>query len=321
MNSNHKKYSATDFGKVAVLMGGGSAEREISLESGNAVVAALQRQGIDAHAVDADSHVLTGLVEDNYDRVFVVLHGRGGEDGVIQGGLETIKIPYTGSGVLGSALAMDKSRSKALWLQAGLPTPGYIELDSQSDWKQVCNTLGLALMVKPVHEGSSFGASKVTSCDNLYDAWQEAYRFDERVLAERWIEGAEYTVSILNEEILPLIRLDTPRVFYDYQAKYEDSATRYICPCGLEPAMEKQLGQLAHEAYKLLDASGWGRIDLLLDDKGHVWLIEVNTVPGMTSHSLVPMAATQAGIGFDELVMRILATSMNHERQNQKVIA
>jgi D-alanine-D-alanine ligase len=240
-------------------MGGGSAEREISLESGNAVMAALQRQGIDAHAVDTDSNVLNRLVEGNYDRVFITLHGRGGEDGVIQGGLKTIEMPFTGSGVLGSALAMDKSRSKALWLQSGLPTPGYIELDSKSDWKQVCNTLGLPLMVKPVHEGSSFGASKVTSCDNLHSAWREAYRFDERVLAECWIEGAEYTVPILNEEVLPLIRLETPRAFYDYKAKYEDSTTQYICPCGLEPAMENQLGQLAFEAYKLLDASGWGR--------------------------------------------------------------
>ena len=321
MNLNLAKYSSVDFGKVAVLMGGSSAEREISLQSGNAVLAALQSQAIDAHAVDADNDVLTKLFEGNYDRVFIALHGRGGEDGVIQGGLETIAMPYTGSGVLGSALAMDKSRSKALWLQAGLPTPGYLELNNLSVWKQICDSLGLPLMVKPIREGSSFGASKVLSCDNLYAAWQEAYRFDKRVMAERWIEGMEYTVPILNEEVLPLIRLETPREFYDYKAKYEDTATQYICPCGLDPEIENQLGQLALDAYKLLDASGWGRVDMLLDEAGHPWLIEVNTVPGMTSHSLVPMAAAQAGISFDELVTRILITSMNDERQKQKVIA
>ncbi len=321
MNLNLTKYSSADFGKVAVLMGGGSAEREISLQSGNAVLAALQRQNINAHAVDADNGVLSKLLEGNYDRVFIALHGRGGEDGVIQGGLETIAMPYTGSGVLGSALAMDKSRSKALWLQAGLPTPSYLELNYLSDWKQACDSLGLPLMVKPIREGSSFGASKVLSCDNLYSAWQEAYRFDKRVMAECWIEGAEYTVPILNEEVLPLIRLETPREFYDYKAKYEDTATQYICPCGLEPEIENQLGQLALDAYKLLDACGWGRVDMLLDETGRPWLVEVNTVPGMTSHSLVPMAAAQAGISFDELVTKILITSMDDEQRKQKAIA
>jgi D-alanine-D-alanine ligase len=321
VNLNPEIYNSTDFGKVAVLMGGSSAEREISLQSGNAVLAALQSQGIDAHEVDADGIVLSKLLEENYDRVFIALHGRGGEDGVIQGGLETIAIPYTGSGVLGSALAMDKSRSKALWLQAGLPTPNYLELNNHSDWKQVCDSLGLPLMVKPIREGSSFGASKVLSSDKLYSAWQEAYRFDRRVMAESWIEGGEYTVPILNEEVLPLIRLETPRVFYDYKAKYEDTATQYICPCGLEPEVENQLGQLALDAYKLLGASGWGRVDMLLDETGDPWLIEVNTVPGMTSHSLVPMAAAQAGISFCELVKEILITSMHDEQQKQKAIA
>jgi D-alanine-D-alanine ligase len=215
---------------------------------------------------------------------------------------------------------MDKSRSKALWMQAGLPTPNYHELNNLSDWKQVCDSLGLPLMVKPIREGSSFGASKVLSSDKLYSAWQEAYRFDRRVMAESWIEGGEYTVPILNEEVLPLIRLETPRVFYDYKAKYEDTATQYICPCGLEPEVENQLGQLALDAYKLLGASGWGRVDMLLDETGDPWLIEVNTVPGMTSHSLVPMAAAQAGISFCELVKEILITSMHDEQQKQKAI-
>ncbi|OGT34279.1 MAG: D-alanine--D-alanine ligase [Gammaproteobacteria bacterium RBG_16_51_14] len=300
-------------------MGGSSAEREISLESGNAVLAALLRRGIDAHAVYADSRVLSRLLEGGFDRAFIALHGRGGEDGVIQGGLETIVMPFTGSGVLGSALAMDKSRSKALWLQAGIPTPEYIEINGQTDLKQVCNKFGLPLMVKPVREGSSFGASKVTSGKDIEDAWLNAYQFDERVMAECWIEGAEYTVPILNDEVLPLIKLETPREFYDYKAKYEDSSTRYICPCGLETEKESELGQIAFAAYKLLDASGWGRVDLLLDKTGRPWVIEVNTVPGMTSHSLVPMAAAKAGINFDELVTRILATSMHHGKHKQRV--
>ena len=319
MNLDNKTFSATDYGKVAVLMGGNSAERDISLESGNAVLAALQRQGINAHSVDVDNRVLIRLLDGNFDRVFIALHGRGGEDGLIQGGLETIAMPYTGSGVLGSALAMDKARSKALWIQAGLPTPDYVELNSESDWEQVCRRLGLPLMVKPVHEGSSFGASKVTTCSDLETAWQKAYRFDESVMAECWIQGKEFTVPILDNEVLPLIQLVTPREFYDYEAKYKDASTQYICPCGLGTEKEIELGKLALEACRLIDAGGWGRVDMLLDQKGDPWLIEVNTVPGMTSHSLVPMSAAYAGISFDELAIRILATSLERTKSEHGV--
>lgn len=318
MNPENKKYGTADYGKVAVLMGGHSAEREISIESGNAVLAALQRQGIDAHSVDVDVRVLSRLLDGNFDRVFIALHGRGGEDGLIQGGLETIAMPYTGSGVLGSALAMDKARCKALWIQAGLPTPDYMELHGHSDWEQVCRRLGLPLMVKPVHEGSSFGASKVTSCRDLETAWQKAYQFDESVMAECWIEGKEYTVPILDNEVLPLIQLVTPREFYDYEAKYKDTSTQYICPCGLGKEKESELGKIALEACRLINADGWGRVDMLLDQEGNPWLIEVNTVPGMTSHSLVPMSAANAGISFDELAIRILATSLKQAKSEQQ---
>ncbi len=223
--------------------------------------------------------------------------------------LDTLELPYTGSGVLGSALAMDKCRSKKIWLSEGLPTPDFIELHEGSNWQSIGKSLGLPLMVKPVREGSSFGASKVTDVDKLEAAWRAAFNYDDKVMAEQWIEGAEYTVPILGDQILPLIKLETPREFYDYQAKYEDESTQYICPCGLEPGKEKMIGELALEAFRSLGASGWGRVDLMLDDDGSPWLIEVNTVPGMTSHSLVPMAAKQAGINFDDLVLRILDTS------------
>ncbi len=310
MSANERKFNIGDYGKVAVMMGGNSAEREISIESGQAVLAALKRKGVDAHAVDVGDGVLSEMSKENYDRVFIALHGRGGEDGTMQGGLDTIELAYTGSDVLGSALAMDKCRSKRIWQSLGLPTPDFIELNENTDWQTVCDSLGLPLMVKPVREGSSFGASKVIQVEQLENAWREAYQYDDQVMAECWIEGAEYTVPILEGEILPLIRLETPREFYDYQAKYEDESTQYICPCRLEGRKEKMLGELALNAFKALGASGWGRVDLLLDSEEQPWLIEVNTVPGMTSHSLVPMAAKQAGINFDELVLRILDNSI-----------
>lgn len=292
------------------MMGGLSAEREISLESGRAVLAALERKGVDAHAIDVQHDVLQKLQKGNFNRVFIALHGRGGEDGVIQGALDTLRLPYTGSNVLGSALAMDKCRSKRLWQSHGLPTPAFMELNEQSDWKKVCDELGLPLMVKPVREGSSLGASKVTRANDLKQAWQVASKFDQRVMAECWIEGTEYTVPILEERVLPLIRLETPREFYDYQAKYIEETTQYICPCGLAAKTEKQLGELALTAFLALGASGWGRIDLMVDKEDRPWLLEANTIPGMTSHSLVPMAAKQAGMAFDDLVVRILNTSM-----------
>ena len=291
-------------------MGGLSAERNISLESGQAVYKALQRKGVDAHAIDVDENVLAVLKGGDYDRIFIALHGRGGEDGSMQGALDILKIPYTGSGVLGSALAMDKCRTKKMWMSCGLPTPPFIELSGGSNWKQVGDELGLPIMVKPVHEGSSLGASKVARRADLEEAWRLASRFDRRVMAERWIEGSEYTVPILGDRILPLIRLETPREFYDYQAKYIDESTRYICPCGLTEKQEEQVGVMSLNAFNSLGASGWGRIDLMLDKKEQPWLIEANTIPGMTSHSLVPMGAKQDGLSFDDLVMEILNTSM-----------
>ncbi len=298
------------FGKVAVLMGGDSAEREISLRSGTAVLAALRRQGVDAHGQDAGPAVLRQLTEGDFARVMILLHGRGGEDGVIQGALERLGLPYTGSGVLGSALGMDKYRSKLLWRGLGLPTPEAVLMTQESDLDSA-QRLGYPLMIKPSHEGSSIGMAKVTNRQELATAWSDARRYDAQVLAERWIVGQEYTAAILDDEDLPLIRLETPRTFYDYEAKYQADSTRYHCPCGLAEAQERSLQLLAQAAFGAVGASGWGRVDLMLDDAGKPWLIEVNTVPGMTDHSLVPMAARQAGIGFDELVVKILSTSLS----------
>ncbi len=299
-----------NFGKVAVMMGGSSAEREISLQSGRAVLDALQRQKIDAHIVDPQKDMMTQLEKGKYDRVFIALHGRGGEDGLMQGMLETLGLPYTGSGVLGSSLAMDKCRSKRIWQSYEIPTPPFVELDEHSDWVDVAKYLGLPLIVKPVREGSSYGASKVKELNEMEDAWRQACEYDERVMAESWIEGDEYTVSILADESLPMIRLETPREFYDYEAKYIAESTQYHCPSGLDVEIENELSKLAVDAFQALDASGWGRVDLMVDANGKPWLIEVNTIPGMTSHSLVPMSAKGAGINFDELTLKILATSL-----------
>ena len=301
---------AMNFGKVAVMMGGSSAEREISLESGQAVFDALQRQKIDAHIVDPHKNTLMQLEKEKFDRVFIALHGRGGEDGLMQGMLETLGLPYTGSGVLSSSLAMDKCRSKQIWQSYEIPTPPFVELDEHSDWDDVVRYLGLPLFVKPVREGSSYGASKVKEASELENAWRQACEYDERVMAESWVEGGEYTVPILADERLPMIRLETPREFYDYEAKYIADTTQYHCPSGLDVEIENELNKLAVDAFQALDASGWGRADLMIDANGKPWLIEVNTVPGMTSHSLVPMSAKQAGISFDELTLRILATSL-----------
>lgn len=298
-----------DFGKVAVLLGGSSAEREVSLETGRAVHAALRRRHVDAHAIDARGDFLFRLVEEGFDRVFIALHGRRGEDGEIQGALQALDIPYTGSGVLGSALAMDKVRTKWIWRAHGITTPPFVEIGEQGELHDVGDSLGFPLMVKPVHEGSSCGATKVKQPDELETAWNRARSLDDRVMAEKWIEGSEYTSSILDSGVLPLIRLETPREFYDYEAKYIENTTRYICPSGLDQEAETAIGKLALRAFDLVGASGWGRVDLIVDADGEPWLFEVNTIPGMTSHSLVPMAAKQAGIDFDELVIRILATS------------
>lgn len=300
-----------DFGKVAVMMGGWSAEREVSLQTGKAVHAALVRRGVNAHLFDTKERSLFQLVEENYDRAFIALHGRGGEDGVIQGALEAIGIPYTGSGVLGSALAMDKIRSKLIWREYGLLTPDFIEIRDKKDLEKVSRDLGLPVMIKPAHEGSSCGATKVSRFSDLEDAWSKANALDPSVLVERWVEGKEYTAAVLEREVLPFIRLETPREFYDYDAKYIADTTQYICPCGLEAEYERQLAGKMMLAFDAIGASGWGRVDFIMDSANKVWLIEINTIPGMTDHSLVPMAAKQAGIDFDTLVMTIMRTSIN----------
>lgn len=301
-----KKFDATELGKVAVLMGGLSAEREVSLKSGNAVLSALQSQGVDAHGIDVGKDILQVLGQGNFDRVFIVLHGRGGEDGTIQGALEILGLPYTGSGVMASAIGMDKLKTKQLWQGQNLPTPAYRVLDAETDIDDVVAELGLPMIVKPSHEGSSIGITKVNSKDQLRSAWEDAEKLDREVIAESWVEGKEYTASILGDQVLPLIRLETPHEIYDYEAKYNVDTTRYHCPCGLEDYVEEELGRLAMKAFNAVGACGWGRVDFFLDTDGMPWLIEVNTIPGMTDHSLVPMAAKVAGISFDELVMRIL---------------
>lgn len=299
------------YGKVAVLMGGTSAEREISLISGQAVLQALQRQGVDATPIDTQLAVLEQLLKLKPDRAFIVLHGRGGEDGTMQGLLKTLKIPFTGSDVLGSALAMDKARTKTLWNGYGLSTPPSTLLTASTDWNAVIEQLGLPIMVKPASEGSSVGMSKVDRAEELPAAWRTAHQFDQQILAEQYIIGKEYTATILNGETLPLIRVETPaRSFYDFAAKYQDNQTLYHCPCGLNAANEKALQLLALNAFESVGASGWGRVDIMVDDAtGNPFLLEINTVPGMTDHSLVPMAAKAAGIEFDELVCRILDTA------------
>lgn len=295
-----------EFGKVAVLMGGWSAEREISLHSGAAVLKALQENKVDAYGIDVNHDIAKVLGETAYDRAFVMLHGRGGEDGVIQGLLDAMSIPYTGSKVSGSSLAMDKLRTKQIWMAENLPTPDYVVLNSEQTCAQAVQQLGLPLIVKPVLEGSSIGMSKVENESELVPAWHKASECGGDIIAERWIEGGEYTAAILRDRVLPMIRLVTPHKFYDYEAKYTSNDTQYICPCGLDAEVEAQLAQIMLKAFRVVGATGWGRVDFMLDSKGQPWLIEVNTVPGMTDHSLVPIAAKQAGLSFDQLVIEIL---------------
>lgn len=300
------------FGKVAVLMGGWSSEREISLKSGAAVLAALRERGVEAEGVDVQRDtVLERLQGGRFERAFIILHGPGGEDGVIQGALDILGLPYTGSGVLASALAMDKWRTKQLLSGGGIPTPEYMMLDEEADLRYVAATLGLPLMVKPALEGSSIGMTKVEDEDELFTAYERAAQYAGPVLAERWVSGAEYTVAVLGEQALPLIRLETPRGFYDYQAKYISDDTRYHCPSGLPEQDEARLQRLALSAFKAIGACGWGRVDILCDEQQKPYVIEINTIPGMTDHSLVPMAARAAGIEFDELVYRILAQTLH----------
>jgi D-alanine-D-alanine ligase len=291
-------------------MGGAAAEREVSLKSGRAVHAALLARGVDAVALDVGANPLEPLLQAKYDRVFNIIHGRGGEDGVLQGALEVMGVPYTGSGVLASALAMDKLRTKLCWMGAGLPTPRWMLLESADDLTRCAEDLGFPVIVKPANEGSSIGMSRAESLDELARAYELAAQYNCQVFAEAWITGKEYTAAVLNDQPLPLIRLETPHAFYDFDAKYRANTTRYHCPCGLDAEAEAALQALARKACRYVGVKGWGRVDMLVDADNRPWLIEVNTVPGMTDHSLVPMAAKAAGIEFDELVWRILETSL-----------
>ena len=297
--------NASKFGKVAVLLGGKSAEREVSLDSGKAVLEALLRSGVNAEGFDPQERSVTELV--NYDRAFIVLHGRGGEDGQIQGTLEWMNIPYTGTGVQGSAIGMDKVKTKQIWQGSDLPTAPYRIIGKDADFNEVIENLGLPLIIKPVHEGSSVGMSKVEKVEDLAAALEKATQHDAIVMAEKWITGREFTISFLNGQPLPVIRLQPPAdvAFYDYEAKYNRNDVEYGIPCGLSETEEKQLQELCLRAFQAVGASNWGRIDAMQDEQGNFWLLEVNTVPGMTSHSLVPKAANAAGYSFDELCVAI----------------
>lgn len=296
----------TNFGKVAVLMGGKSAEREVSLKSGGMVLKALQSRGVDAHAFDPRERSLEDLLKERFARAFIALHGRFGEDGTLQGALEWLGIPYTGSGVLASALAMDKLRTKRLWEAEGLPTAPYAVLGPGSDLAAVGKRLGMPLFVKPASEGSSVGMTKVRAAKALDEAYALAVNYDPVVLAEKFIDGPELTAGILGDRVLPLIRIETPREFYDYEAKYLADDTRYLIPAGLTQKKEQELQALCLKAFRALGCRGWGRVDLMLDKRGRPYLLEVNTAPGMTDHSLVPMAARAVGLSYEDLCLRIL---------------
>jgi D-alanine-D-alanine ligase len=299
------------FGKVAVLYGGWSAERPVSLKSGAAVLKALQESGVDAHGIDVDRHIIQTLQAGQFERVFNILHGAGGEDGVIQGALEILGLPYTGCGVMASAISMDKLMTKRVWLGAGLPTPAYRVLTADTDFNAVIAELGLPLMIKPSTEGSSIGLSKVKSAEDLPQAYAKAAQCSKTVIAEQWVVGSEYTAGIVAGESLPLIRLEVSGEFYDYEAKYLRNDTRYHCPCGLAPTDEQAMQMLAQQAFDAVGGRGWGRVDMMRDAAGKAWLIEVNTNPGMTDHSLVPMGARALGLDFNALVLRILETTLS----------
>jgi D-alanine-D-alanine ligase len=305
---NTSARAAVDFGKVAVLLGGPSAEREISLLSGNAVLKALRERGVDAYPFDPAERNLLDLVSDGFARVFIALHGRFGEDGTVQGALETLRIPYTGSGVMASALAMDKWRTKLVWLASGIPTPRYRVVDAATDWMSVVAELGLPLIVKPAREGSTIGITKVTSVDHdeLRIAYEGASRHDRLVLVEEFVSGVELTASIVNGRALPLIRIEAPQGNYDYHNKYFSDETKYFCPSGIPEQLEQAIRRQSLAAFDVVGCSGWGRLDLILRDDESYSFLEVNTSPGMTGHSLVPMAARQAGTSFADLCIEIL---------------
>lgn len=298
--------SNRNFGKVAVLLGGRSAEREISLKSGHAVLDALLRHGVDAHPFDPSEHHMEALLDQGFNRAHIALHGRYGEDGTVQGALELMGVPYTGSGVMASALAMDKWRTKLLWEAAGITTPHHILINEQSDFAKVAQEVGLPLIVKPAREGSTIGLSKVEEVNHLPDACRIAAQHDDMILAEQFIVGTELTAAILGDVALPLVRIEVESGLYDYEAKYISDRTRYFCPSGLSGTEEQSIQVQALRAHRVLGCEGWGRVDLILDKSGRPYFLETNTSPGMTDHSLVPMAAKTAGITFDELVLRIL---------------
>ena len=314
MTSAYDKLQSTldvkAFGRVAVLYGGKSAEREVSLKSGAAVIDALSTAGVDVVGIDVGDDLLARLQSEKIDRAFIILHGRGGEDGSMQGLLECLGIPYTGSGILASALAMDKLRTKQVWQSLGIPTPRHAVLASESDCLQASTELGFPLIVKPAHEGSSIGMAKVNSAQELVAAWQDAAKYDSQVLVEQWIHGPEFTIAVLRGQVLPPIALGTPHVFYDYDAKYIANDTQYRIPCGLDSVKEQELIDLTARACDAIGIEGWGRLDVMQDEQGRFWLLEVNTAPGMTDHSLVPMAARAAGLDFQQLVLAILADSV-----------
>jgi D-alanine-D-alanine ligase len=305
---------AKEFGKVAVLLGGDSSERQISLLSGTAVLAALRRRGVDAHAFDPSELALPNLLSERFDRVWIALHGPGGEDGTLQGALEYLGVPYTGSGVMGSAIGMDKLRTKRLAHAIGVTTADYVVLRGKQDFEVAVERLGVPMIVKPATQGSSVGMSKVVKAEDLPAAYELAARIESSVFAEPWITGKEYTVGLLHGRALPAIRIETPNTFYDYEAKYVRNDTRYLIPSGLSGPAEQHLSNLAVAAFDAIGGEGWGRADFMANAEGRPLLLEVNTIPGMTDHSLVPMAARAAGIEFDELVWQVLETSFTRVR-------
>jgi D-alanine-D-alanine ligase len=295
-----------EFGKVAVLLGGPSAEREISLMSGNGVLRALHDRDVDAYAFDPAERELFDLKREGFQRAFIALHGRFGEDGTVQGALETLKIPYTGSGVMASALSMDKWRTKLIWLASAIPTPRYALIDANSDWSKVAAEVGLPLIVKPAHEGSTIGLTKVNTVNDFPAAYGLAAKYDGLVLAEEFIEGQELTASILGDRALPLVRIEAPQGNYDYQNKYFTNDTKYHCPSGVRADMEAAIQDAALKAFRVLGCSGWGRADVMLKSDGRFSFLEMNTSPGMTGHSLVPMAARAVGLAYPDLCVKIL---------------
>lgn len=306
---NDRHVDVNSLGRVAVVMGGNAAERQVSLTSGAAVLAALEKAGVDVIAIDAGKDLPAQLIAGGVDRVFNILHGRGGEDGQLQGLLEIMQIPYTGSGVLASALSMDKERTKRLWLSEGLPTPDFEMLDGKSDWNAIVSRMG-TVVVKPVREGSSIGMSIVSNADELKMAYEKATQYDSHVMAEQYVKGPEYSVPVLNGEVLPAIELRTTHEFYDYDAKYVANDTQYICPAQLSEEDRVNLEAICLSAFDSVGGLGWGRVDVMRDQNGNFWLLELNTVPGMTDHSLVPMSAKVRGLSFCELLLAILSQTV-----------